>query len=170
MMKAAITSSKMMAGRISRMGVSSKTAVAKNKTQQMVLLCTAIRSAASFSSSAAPSLSSSDLWREGAYIDGKWISCSDYGKDKTFDVLDPATDHVIATLPDMGAEDATLAIAAAEKAFSDPDSPWKNLLAKERSSFLRDVFLLHKEHENELAEILALESGNVSVVSCTTPN
>jgi len=95
-------------------------------------------------------------WKQdSAYINGEWISSS--STKETFDVFDPATENVIATLPDMGSIETKLAIDAADTAFRN--SEWKNKLAKERCEILRNIYLKHIEYESELATLLALESG-----------
>ena len=116
----------------------------------------------SFSAAASSSSSSlSELWKESAFIDGKWISVEDHATNSgggSFDVYDPASENtVIATLPDMTSEDTTRAITAAQTAFDDP--VYSTMLAKERSQLLRDLALLSKDHEVELGTILAMESG-----------
>ncbi len=45
-----------------------------------------------------------------ALIDGNWVT-----SNRNFSVLDPATGAEIATVPDLGAEDATRAIDAASR-------------------------------------------------------
>ena len=46
-----------------------------------------------------------------ALIDGKWVT-----SNRTFSVLDPATGAEVATVPNLGPEDATRAIDAASRA------------------------------------------------------
>ena len=48
------------------------------------------------------------------FIDGKWVDSS---SRQTFDVINPATEEVIAKVPLGGREDAKAAIDAARKAF-----------------------------------------------------
>lgn len=94
------------------------------------------------------------LIKNEAFIDGKWIKA---GSGKTFDVVNPATGEVLATLPDMNRDDVKKAIEAADKAWHS----YKELTAKERSSLLMRWFNLIIENKEELAEIMTLESGKV---------
>ena len=47
-----------------------------------------------------------------AYIDGEWVGAT---SGKSFEVKNPANGEVIASVPDMNAGDANVAIAAAQK-------------------------------------------------------
>lgn len=47
-----------------------------------------------------------------AYINGEWTGAA---SGKTFEVKNPANGKVIASVPDMNAADATVAIDAAQK-------------------------------------------------------
>jgi succinate-semialdehyde dehydrogenase/glutarate-semialdehyde dehydrogenase len=91
------------------------------------------------------------LLKSAAYIDGEWFASSEL----RFDVSDPATGDVIANVPDLGAVETELAIAAAEKALP----AWRQRPAKERAAILRvwyDLILAHKE---DLARIMTAEQG-----------
>lgn len=47
-----------------------------------------------------------------AFINGEWVGAA---SGKSFEVKNPANGEVIATVPDMNAGDANVAIAAAQK-------------------------------------------------------
>ena len=94
----------------------------------------------------------SNLIRSSAYIDGQWLAASDGG---TFDVCDPADGALIVKVADCTAQDATNAVAAAERAFPG----WQATPAKERGRLLRRWFELMMAHQEELGEILAREQG-----------
>ncbi|MCJ9430282.1 NAD-dependent succinate-semialdehyde dehydrogenase [Kordiimonas marina] len=94
----------------------------------------------------------SALLRDKGYINGAWTAS---GGGATFDVRNPATGDVVATLPDQGLAETKAAIAAAEAAFG----PWKAKLAKERSAILRRWFNLIMENQEDLAQILTAEMG-----------
>jgi succinate-semialdehyde dehydrogenase/glutarate-semialdehyde dehydrogenase len=81
-----------------------------------------------------------NLIRRQCYIDGAWT-----GQAKN-PVFNPANGAEIARVPDVGAEGANAAIDAANRAFG----PWRDLLAKERSVFLRRWFDLIIEHTEPL--------------------
>mmetsp|Transcript_17703 Transcript_17703/g.31233 ORF Transcript_17703/g.31233 Transcript_17703/m.31233 type:complete len:518 (+) Transcript_17703:151-1704(+) len=101
----------------------------------------------------ASSRSAHDWLVKDAYIGGRWISAEDHGA--SYDVHDPGRGTVVATLPDLGASQVGNAVDAAEEALKK----WRKTTGKERSEVLRKVHDLHKEHADELAEILAMESG-----------
>ncbi|MFT4183421.1 MAG: NAD-dependent succinate-semialdehyde dehydrogenase [Rhizobium sp.] len=95
---------------------------------------------------------SSPFLRAAGYINGVWTAG---GATKTFDVLNPATGEVLASLPDMGATETTAAIDAAYAA----QAAWAARPAKERSALLRKWFDLMVAHADELAAILTAEMG-----------
>ena len=92
------------------------------------------------------------LLRKSAYINGGWIDAIDGGR---FDVLNPADDAVIASVPDMDAGDAATAIAAAETAWQY----WRSEPPAARAAVLRAWEQQIQEHKGELAELLTLEQG-----------
>ncbi|MGM4983094.1 MULTISPECIES: NAD-dependent succinate-semialdehyde dehydrogenase [Rhizobium] len=95
---------------------------------------------------------SSRLLRDTGYINGVWTAG---GATKTFDVINPATGEVLATLPDMGAAETTAAIDAAYIA----QVAWAARPAKERAVLLRRWFDLMIANADELAAILTVEMG-----------
>lgn len=97
-------------------------------------------------------LSRPDLVCEQTLVAGAWVQASN---GKTFDVTNPARGDVIATLPDLSAEDVATAVAAAEKA----RKPWAALAAKDRSKVLRKWFDLMMENQEDLAIIMTTEQG-----------
>ncbi|MBW9112544.1 NAD-dependent succinate-semialdehyde dehydrogenase [Rhizobium cauense] len=95
---------------------------------------------------------SSPFLRDAGYINGVWTAG---GATKTFDVLNPATGEVLASLPDMGAAETREAIDAAYAA----QPAWAARPAKERAGILRKWFDLMVAHADELAAILTAEMG-----------
>ncbi|AXA40654.1 NAD-dependent succinate-semialdehyde dehydrogenase [Rhizobium leguminosarum] len=95
---------------------------------------------------------SSPLLRDAGYIDGVWTSGD---ATRTFDVLNPATGELLASLPDMGAAETRAAIDAAHAA----QPAWAARPAKERSAILRKWFDLMVANADELAAILTAEMG-----------
>ncbi|WEX75322.1 NAD-dependent succinate-semialdehyde dehydrogenase [Sinorhizobium numidicum] len=73
----------------------------------------------------------------------------------TFDVVNPSTGELLATLPDMGIDDAHAAIEAAAAA----QSLWAAKPAKNRSAILRRWHDLIVEQVDDLAAILTAEMG-----------
>jgi succinate-semialdehyde dehydrogenase / glutarate-semialdehyde dehydrogenase len=90
--------------------------------------------------------------RDAGYINGAWTAGS---ATKTFDVINPATGEVLASLPDMGAADAAAAIDAAHAA----QAPWAARPAKDRSKILRKWYELLVANADGLAAILTAEMG-----------
>ena len=87
-----------------------------------------------------------------AYINGEWV---DADNKKTFDVINPATDELLAEMPDMGKAETQTAIEAAHKAFPS----WKNKTAGERANLLRKWFDLLIANADDLGELLTAEQG-----------
>ncbi|MFS2018110.1 aldehyde dehydrogenase family protein, partial [Massilia sp. CT11-108] len=61
-------------------------------------------------------LTRTDLLKEHNFIDGQW---RDSSSGVRYDVADPASDDCFATVPASGADDALLAVAAAQAALPD---------------------------------------------------
>jgi len=87
-----------------------------------------------------------------AYIDGQW-SKADSGE--TFDVLNPASNEVIASVSKCGTNETQKAIIAAEKAMGS----WRQRTAKDRSTLLMAWHDEVVKNANDLARILTLEQG-----------
>ena len=92
------------------------------------------------------------LFRQHALIDGDWIVAA---SGKTVDVIDPATQSVIGSVPDMGAIETRAAIEAAEAAYG----PWKRKTHAERAALLEAWHALMLDHIEDLALILTMEQG-----------
>ncbi|ODM95141.1 Succinate-semialdehyde dehydrogenase, mitochondrial, partial [Orchesella cincta] len=75
--------------------------------------------------------------------------------EKRLQLPTPATQEVIATVPDMNHEDTELAIQAAKQAFNS----WKNTTGKERAKLMRKWYDLAVAKQDELAKVLTLENG-----------
>ncbi|MGO1342967.1 NAD-dependent succinate-semialdehyde dehydrogenase [Chromohalobacter japonicus] len=85
-----------------------------------------------------------------AYIGGEWRD-----SERRFAVTDPATGECLAEVPDLGADEARDAIAAAEAAWPQ----WRRRPAKERASLLRAWFERVMAHREALAQLMTLEQG-----------
>lgn len=92
------------------------------------------------------------LFRQQALIGGKW---QDAHSKATVDVIDPASQSVLGTIPDMGADETRAAIDAAAEAFKS----WKRKTHAERAELLEKWYELTCEHEQDLALLLTLEQG-----------
>jgi succinate-semialdehyde dehydrogenase/glutarate-semialdehyde dehydrogenase len=83
---------------------------------------------------------------------GVWCDASDGG---TFDVDNPATGEVIATVASATVDDGMAALDAAEKAFP----AWAGLKPRERGEVLRKAFELIMAQKEDLARLITLENG-----------
>ncbi|MDH0625247.1 CoA-acylating methylmalonate-semialdehyde dehydrogenase [Pseudomonas chengduensis] len=85
-------------------------------------------------------------------IDGQWQTSQ---ARELIEVTDPATQDVIALAPQATAEEIEAAVAGAQKAFL----AWREVPVSERARLMLRYQQLLKEHHDELAEILAAETG-----------
>lgn len=93
-----------------------------------------------------------DLFRQEAYINGRFIEPAD---NRRFPVMNPYDGSLIATVADSTAEQTREAIDAAERAFHE----WKLYTGMERGRKLRKWAELQLDHLEDLAQILTLEQG-----------
>lgn len=89
----------------------------------------------------------------GLFIDGAYKPSV---SSKTFDVLNPATEEVIAQVSEAQVADVDAAVQAAQKAF---DGEWSNMEASERSRIIYKFADLLEEHAEEMAQLEALDNG-----------
>src|SRR5215213_5450608 len=82
------------------------------------------------------------------FIGGEWVDAADGG---TWDLIDPATEERIATLPFGGRPDAEAAAAAFPS--------WSTTTAYERAAVLRCAAELVRERAEALGEVTSRESG-----------
>ncbi|MFL9890112.1 NADP-dependent succinate-semialdehyde dehydrogenase [Paraburkholderia sp. RL17-381-BIF-C] len=92
------------------------------------------------------------LLKTHAYIAGEWQGADD---GATFEVKNPATGEVIATVPRMGTEETRRAIDTANAAWP----AWRATTAKQRAVILRKWHDLMIENADDLATILTTEQG-----------
>ncbi|QSO49301.1 NAD-dependent succinate-semialdehyde dehydrogenase [Alicyclobacillus mengziensis] len=85
-------------------------------------------------------------------IDGQWCAPN---RNNTIEVVNPATDETVAELSYGGAEEALEAVEAASRAFAT----WKQTSARQRADLLLKVSELLLQRQEEIAFILAVESG-----------
>src|SRR5262245_25428312 len=98
------------------------------------------------------------LFREQAYVGGKWESSPN---NQVKQVVNPATGKVIGTVPNLGAAEARRAIEAADKALPD----WRSRTAKERAQILRKWFELMMANQEDLAVLMTIEQGKPLIES-----
>ena len=87
------------------------------------------------------------------YIDGKW---SDAGGG-TFDVINPATEEVVASAPNATRADLDRAIAAARRAFDE--GPWRKTTPADRARVLERLIGALDRRRERLREILIATAG-----------
>ena len=86
------------------------------------------------------------------FLGGKWVPASSGGR---FDVYDPSTGDVIASVADGTVEDAIAAVDAADAAAAD----WAATAPRQRAEVLRRAFELMTARKGELARLISLENG-----------
>ncbi|MFC2990882.1 MULTISPECIES: NAD-dependent succinate-semialdehyde dehydrogenase [Halomonas] len=91
-----------------------------------------------------------DILIPKAFIAGEWRDA-----EAKFAVTDPASGETLAEVPDLTADDARDAVAAAEAAWP----AWKKRTAKERAGLLRAWYDAIMAHQEELARLMTLEQG-----------
>ena len=85
------------------------------------------------------------------YFNGEW-----QGQNlETFDVINPATNELVGTIPNGTKEDVLAAIEGAQAAFEK----WKVLTAEDRSVYLEKFYARLIERKEEIAQIITEENG-----------
>jgi succinate-semialdehyde dehydrogenase / glutarate-semialdehyde dehydrogenase len=92
------------------------------------------------------------LLKDQAFLAGEWQSADDGG---TFEVRNPATGQVLATVPKMGSAETRRAIEAANAAWP----AWRAQPAKARAAILRKWYQSMLENADDLARIMTAEQG-----------
>nr|AWK59819.1 aldehyde dehydrogenase [Syntrichia caninervis] len=87
-------------------------------------------------------------------IDGEFV---DAASGKTFGVIDPRSEQVIAEVAEGDAEDVNRAVRAARKAFDH--GPWPKMPAHKRGEILLRYADLLDQHADELAALETMDSG-----------
>ena len=88
-----------------------------------------------------------DLW-----IDGAWCAAT---SGERFDVVNPATEGVLASVASATVEDARAALDAADAAFAD----WAGRSPRARSEILRRAWELMSARLEDFARLITLENG-----------
>jgi succinate-semialdehyde dehydrogenase/glutarate-semialdehyde dehydrogenase len=97
-------------------------------------------------------LKDQDLWRDGAFVGGAWITSSPHG---SYTLRNPANDDPLVELPRFKQAETAAAVDAAHKAFLS----WRQTTAKVRSEILRRWYELMIQHRGDLATLITLEEG-----------
>src|SRR6476661_331787 len=88
------------------------------------------------------------------YIDGELRESASH---RWVDVINPATQQLIARTPNGDAADVALAVAAARRAFDD--GPWRDVTAQERGRVLFRLAAVVREHAAAWAELETRNNG-----------
>ncbi len=97
-------------------------------------------------------LSRTDLVREQAFVAGRWI---DADNGERIEVIDPATQNTIGSVPACATAETRRAIEAAQIAQRD----WASRTARDRAQVLRRWFDSMTRHQDDLARIMTIEQG-----------
>ena len=93
------------------------------------------------------------VMRKQLFIDGAW---RDAAGGKTIEVVNPATEEVIAEVASAEQGDVDAAVAAARAAF---DGPWAKLSARERGRLVWKIGEKLMERADEIARLETLHNG-----------
>lgn len=90
--------------------------------------------------------------RDKLYINGKWVgpSCAEI-----FEVVNPANEEIIGTIPAARQQDADAAVMAARNAFGS----WAATPVEERADWLDKIHAALKNRSEEMAELITAELG-----------
>ncbi|NLY57218.1 MAG: aldehyde dehydrogenase family protein [Gammaproteobacteria bacterium] len=86
------------------------------------------------------------------YINGQWVEPS---SDQTVDVINPATEAVVATIALGNEQDVNKAVAAARKAFDS----YSQTSREERIALLERILEIYQRRSADFAEAITLEMG-----------
>ena len=87
------------------------------------------------------------------FVGGKWLE----GTGKTFEVFNPATEEVIALVPDATEIEVGATVTAARAALED--GPWGKMSARERGRLIYKLAQRISERAEELARLESLNNG-----------
>src|SRR5919106_6526739 len=94
------------------------------------------------------------MYSNGMFINGEWVEAATGSTD---DIVNPATEEVVGTVPRGGEEDDNRAVEAAREAFED--GRWSELGPGERAAILWRMGELVDERAEELTRLEILQSG-----------
>ncbi|HLT15451.1 MAG TPA: aldehyde dehydrogenase family protein, partial [Acidimicrobiales bacterium] len=99
-------------------------------------------------------------WDYELFIDGAWTS---EGAEGAIEVIDPATEEVIGSVPEASPKTAVAAITAARKAFDT--GPWPWMKPSERAAALVRLAEVLERRAGELRELIVAETGSVGFLT-----
>ncbi|MFA0088639.1 NAD-dependent succinate-semialdehyde dehydrogenase [Vibrio sp. 10N.261.51.F12] len=97
-------------------------------------------------------LTNPNLFKQQCYIGGEWFTSANQSNQS---IVNPSTQKIMGTVPNLGAREAELSIEVAQAAFVE----WKKTTAEHRSVILRKWYDLIVDSTDDLATILTLEQG-----------
>ncbi|MBO1511300.1 aldehyde dehydrogenase family protein [Metabacillus bambusae] len=98
----------------------------------------------------------------GLYINGEYVPAV---SGKTFDVINPSNEEVIAKVSEAQPEDIDIAVRAARKAFDEGE--WSEMEAATRSHLIYKFANLMEENREELAQLESLDNGKPYKIALT---
>src|SRR2546425_4407541 len=93
--------------------------------------------------------------RDVLYIGGEWVTPA---SGKTIEVISPATEEVVAVVPEASEGDVDRAVEAARKAFDE--GPWPQTSPADRAAVLRALSQGIQARAQEFAETITSENGS----------
>lgn len=90
--------------------------------------------------------------KDRIFIGGRWVAPSG---DETIEVVNPATEEVVGTIPACSPEDADRAVAAAREAFES----WSRTSREERADYIEAIVASLQERAEELTATITQELG-----------
>ena len=94
------------------------------------------------------------------FIDGDWVDAS---SDHGVDVINPATEEVIAHVPEASIADVDRAVAAARRAFDE--GPWPRMSPRERSDALLRFTQAIADRRSDLVDLIIAEAGSARPIA-----
>jgi acyl-CoA reductase-like NAD-dependent aldehyde dehydrogenase len=94
------------------------------------------------------------------YVDGQWVESA---SGRRFDTVDPATEHVITTVPHSDADDVERAVRAARRAFED--GPWPAMTPAERQRMIWRIAEGITARADQFAELESIDNGKSVAVA-----
>src|SRR3954447_24760557 len=98
-------------------------------------------------------MSTTTVTRKQLFINGEW---RDSASGRTLDVINPATEEVVASVPSADRADVDAAVAAARAALN---GPWGQMSARERGRLLWRLGEKLSERADEVARLETLHNG-----------
>src|SRR6478752_5488010 len=98
-------------------------------------------------------MSTTTLMRKQLFIDGEW---RDSASGQTLEVINPATEEVVATVPAADRADVDAAVAAARAALT---GPWGQMSARDRGRLIWRLGEKLIERADAVAQLETLHNG-----------